>query len=62
MLNLALHVFMEPMTKPKVKEALLVSNIGWIGLGLLIGIFILGMAEKLYFHFVRCPLEERIKE
>jgi hypothetical protein len=34
------------------------GNIGWIGLGLLIGIFIIGMAERLYFHFVRSPLEE----
>lgn len=29
------------------------SNLAYIGLGLLIGIFIIGMAEKLYFYFLK---------
>jgi len=28
------------------------SNLAYIGLGLLIGNFIIGMAEKLYFYFL----------
>jgi len=28
------------------------SNLAYIGLGLLIGNFIIGMAEKMYFYFL----------
>ena len=28
------------------------NSVGYLGLGLLIGIFIIGMAEKLYFYFL----------
>jgi len=28
------------------------SNLAYIGLGLLISIFIIGMAEKMYFYFL----------
>lgn len=29
------------------------SNLAYIGIGLLIGSFIIGMAERLYFYFLK---------